>query len=61
MRFYINNVKYDNLKWEKQQKILPVGIKVLPLHPKIISNKLMTDTLKIGQTSHKLGVFYHQK
>ena len=32
MRFYINNVKYDSIKWEKQQKILPVGIKVLPLH-----------------------------
>ena len=44
MRYYTNNVKYDNIKWEKQQNILPVGIKVLPLHPKIISNKLMTDT-----------------
>ena len=44
MRYYTNNVKYDNIKWEKQQNILPVGIKVLTLHPKIISNKLMTDT-----------------
>ena len=44
MRYYINNVKYDNIKGEKQQNILPVGIKVLTLHPKIISNKLMTDT-----------------
>ena len=41
MRYYINNVKYDNIKGEKQQNILPVGIKVLTLHPKIISNKLM--------------------
>src|SRR5574344_2525080 len=44
MRYDINNVKYDNIKWEKQQNILPVGIKVLTLHPKILSNKLMTDT-----------------
>ena len=61
MRYYTNNVKYDNIKGEKQQNILPVGIKVLTLHPKIISNKLMTDTLKIGQTPHKLGAFYIQK
>ena len=47
MRYYINNVKYDNIKGEKQQNILPVGIKVLTLHPKILSNKLMTDT-KVG-------------
>ena len=44
MRYYTNNVKYDNIKGEKQQNILPVGIKVLTLHPKILSNKLMTDT-----------------